>query len=53
VNELWGIITADLEKFDAFTKIPWNEVKAGDIEDEIRALMKTLSANKIDKKSNV
>jgi len=34
-------------------KIPWADVNSGDIEDEIRQLMKSLTANKIDKKSNV
>jgi len=34
-------------------KIPWNEVQCGNIEDEIRALMKTLGYIKIDKKANV
>jgi dynein heavy chain len=42
VKDLWDIIKADLEKFETFYKIPWSEVNGGNMEDEIRALQKTL-----------
>ena len=47
------IIKKDLDKFETYYKVPWADVNANNMEDEIRALMKTLGYNKIDKKANV
>lgn len=52
MNELWKHIEFCQKAFDGFLGSKWNDTEPGDMEDQVKKLMKTLKDMKVDKRAN-